>query len=223
MSPSTIKQQLNKQEGVFSEGLDEGSVERCQMTTADFDESHVLMNAWLCKQTRSVQQHTAASSFSLPLLLLALLSRCRYGSRAERRLRCCPKDPGWIMETTSGSNHSGPERCYETETYMFKLFLLLFFYTLLWHFFFFLYLFSPSLFKLTVFHFNCSLFQCIHVKSSCGPAMKAILLNLSVDVIAFFKNPINTGCFLIPSLCGEPPQLCSEASICSAANSLDGS
>lgn len=148
MSLSTIKQQLNKQEGVFSEGLDEGSAERCQMTTADFDEAHVLMNAWLCKQTRSVQQHTAASSFSLPLLLLALLSRCRCGSRAERRLRCCPKDPGWIMETTSGSNHSGPERCYQTETYMFKLFLLLFFfYTLLWHFFFFSFICFHHLFS----------------------------------------------------------------------------
>lgn len=39
ISLSTIKQQLNQQEGVFSEGLDTGSVERCQMTAPDFDES----------------------------------------------------------------------------------------------------------------------------------------------------------------------------------------
>lgn len=87
-----------------------------------------------------------------------------------------------------------------------------------------LYLFSPFLLKPTVsvFHFNCSLFQCVHVKSSCGSTMKAVLLNVSVDVIAFLRNPINTGSLLIPSLCGELLQLCSEASICSAANFLDG-
>lgn len=53
ISLSTIKQQLNKQEGVFSEGLYAGSVERCQMTAPDFDESHVLMNVWfsLCSNT----------------------------------------------------------------------------------------------------------------------------------------------------------------------------
>lgn len=44
MSLSTIKQQLNKQ-GVFSEGLDTGSIEHCQMTAQDFDESSILMNA----------------------------------------------------------------------------------------------------------------------------------------------------------------------------------
>ncbi len=44
ISLSTIKQQLNKQEGVFSEGLDTGSVERCQVTAPDFDESSILMN-----------------------------------------------------------------------------------------------------------------------------------------------------------------------------------
>lgn len=35
ISLSTIKRQLNKQESVFSEGLDTGSVERCQMTAPD--------------------------------------------------------------------------------------------------------------------------------------------------------------------------------------------
>lgn len=44
ISLSTVEQQLNKQEGAFSGGLETGSVERCQMTTPDFDESSILMN-----------------------------------------------------------------------------------------------------------------------------------------------------------------------------------
>lgn len=45
ISLSTTKQQLNKQNGVFLEGLDTGSVEQCQITAPDFDESSTLMNA----------------------------------------------------------------------------------------------------------------------------------------------------------------------------------
>lgn len=44
VSLSTIKQQLNKQEGVLTEELDKGSVESCQMTAPDFDESSILVN-----------------------------------------------------------------------------------------------------------------------------------------------------------------------------------
>lgn len=51
LSLSTIKQQLTKQEGVFSEGLCTGSVECCQMTAPDFDESPD------CRECLTVQTH----------------------------------------------------------------------------------------------------------------------------------------------------------------------
>lgn len=58
VSLSTIKQQLNKQEGVFSDRLDTGSDERCQMRA-----HHALMNpmfSWMsdCANNVSLCSHT---------------------------------------------------------------------------------------------------------------------------------------------------------------------
>lgn len=91
---STVRQQVNKQQGVFSQ---RGCV---QVVPSVAKWQHqTLMNpvfSWMsnCANREPMFCNTAASSFSLPLLLLAPLSCCQYGSRAESRLQYCPIDAG---------------------------------------------------------------------------------------------------------------------------------
>lgn len=73
---------------------------------------------------------------------------------------------------------------------------------------------SQTTLTVSVFQFNSSLFGCIHIKSLFRSTVKAIFLNVGVDVIAFKKSQLNSMFSdLLPSVrytgCVEPLQLCS--------------
>lgn len=140
ISLSTVERQLNKQEGVLSEGLDAGSGERRQMTAAASRWIPAFFHECLTVQTESACAASLRRSVLFTSVVVArsivLLPIWQQSPQSAPILsnRCRINNGNHIRKATA----AGPERWCKTETYnMHKSFLFPFIFLFLtfWYFF----------------------------------------------------------------------------------------